>query len=266
MSLLVGIAGIAWSLYFTLTAGVTGFSGFFDKPSAALLLVMPPSVMLLSHTLTDFYVGASILLKSLFKPQGRYEREVIEVLTISSAMVRSEGIGSLMKVRNKVKYPLLRDGLSLILNDFTQEEIKHNIHNKINAQQMRMSLAANLFENISKLCPGVGMIGTLLGLITMMADLKSPDQIGGGMALAMITTLYGLLLGTLIYGPFSEKISLEAEKSLQIDLMVLEGVLSLKGKKSSIHMRDIMSTYSQQKKAAAQKPTAQKPAEAAKRS
>jgi chemotaxis protein MotA len=95
----------------------------------------------------------------------------------------------------------------------------------------------------------------------MMANLKNPDQIGSGMALAMIGTLYGLLLGTLFYGPFSEKISLEGEKNLQIDLMVLEGVLTLKGKKSSIHMRDIMNTYSQGKKAAGQNP-----AEAPKRS
>jgi len=55
--------------------------------------------------------------------------------------------------------------------------------------------------------------------------------------------LYGLLLGRLLYGPCSEKISLEKEKSTEIDLMVLEGVISLKSKKSSLHMKDIMNTY-----------------------
>ncbi|MDQ3230834.1 MAG: hypothetical protein M3Q07_03355, partial [Pseudobdellovibrionaceae bacterium] len=54
----------------------------------------------------------------------------------------------------------------------------------------------------------------------------------------------------------SEKIALEAEKSLQIDLMVLEGVLSLKGKKSSIHMRDIMSTYTQRPQGSGGQPPA----------
>lgn len=253
--------GIAYSLYFTATHHGTGFNGFYDKTALVLLLLMPPSVMLLSHTLTDFYVGLSILVKALFRTQSRREKEVIEVLTLSSALVRSEGIGALMKVKNQIKYPFLRDGISLILNDFSPDEIRHNLQNKINAEQMRMSLASHLFENISKLSPGVGMIGTLLGLISMMANLKNPDQIGAGMALAMIGTLYGLLLGTLIYGPFSEKISLEAERNLQIDLMILEGVLTLKGKKSSIHMRDIMNTYSQRKSA-----PGQGQAEAAKRS
>ena len=58
-----------------------------------------------------------------------------------------------------------------------------------------------------------------------------------------ITTLYGLLLGTILYAPFSEKIAIEADKILELDLLVLEGVLALKGKKSSIHLKDIMKTY-----------------------
>jgi chemotaxis protein MotA len=87
------------------------------------------------------------------------------------------------------------------------------------------------------------MIGTLMGLIGMMANLSDPASIGSGMALALITTLYGLLLGTIIYAPFGEKIALEAEKSQELDLMVLEGVLALKSKKSSVHLKNIMATY-----------------------
>jgi chemotaxis protein MotA len=245
VSLIIGIIGIVYSLYFAATHPATSFHGYLDKPSIVLLGIMPPSVMLLSHGLRDFAVGFSILAQALFRVQGRTEKEVIDVLTRSSALVRSEGIGALMKVRNQVRHPLLRDGLSLILNDFTIEEIRHNIQNKINAQQMRMSLANNLFDNLARLAPGVGLMGTVMGLISMMANLKNPESIGSGMAMAMITTFYGLILGNIIYAPCAEKIQLEAEKSLQIDLMVLEGVLSLKGKKSSIHMRDIMSTYTQ---------------------
>jgi chemotaxis protein MotA len=247
VSLLIGIIGICYSLYFAASHGSGTFHGYLDRPSIVLLAIMPPSIMLLSHSLRDFAVGFSILFQALFRVQGRAEKEVIEALTTSSAMVRAEGIGALMKVRNKVRYPLLRDGLSLILNDFTVDEIRHNLQNRINAQQMRMSLANNLFDNLSRLSPGVGLIGTIMGLIAMMASLKSPESIGGGMAMAMVTTFYGLILGNVVYAPCGEKIALEAEKSLQIDLMVLEGVISLKAKKSSIHMRDIMSTYTQGK-------------------
>lgn len=247
MSAIMGIFGIVFSLWYVVTISSPGFQGYYDKPSLVLLLIMPPSVMLLSHSLSDFATGAQILFNAMFRTPQRAQTEVIDILTKSSALVRANGIGALVNVRGQIRYDLLRDGLSLIVNDFSPDEIRHNLTNKINAKQSRMALASNLFENMSKVSPGVGMLGTLLGLITMMANLKDPSGIGSGMALAMITTLYGLLLGTLLYGPMSEKISLEAEKSLDVDLMVLEGVLSLKNKKSSIHMKDIMNTYGAKK-------------------
>ena len=243
MSPIIGICGVVFCLYFVFTYPSAGFAGFFDIPSMVLLGVCPPCVMLLSHSIGDFITGFQTLIKAAFTRQSSLEAGVINTLTKASALVRSEGIGSLVKIRNQIKYDLLKDGVSLIVNDFSAEEIRHNISNKINAKQQRMALAGNLFENMSKLCPGVGMIGTLIGLISMLSVLTDPTKIGGGMALAMITTLYGLLLGSFLYGPMSEKIALEAERSLEIDQLVLEGVMSLKGKKSSVHLNDIMKTY-----------------------
>ncbi|MGE0174816.1 MAG: MotA/TolQ/ExbB proton channel family protein [Oligoflexales bacterium] len=248
MSPIIAVCGIFFSLYYVLTHPHGTFTGYFDKSALVLIGLMPPSVLLLSHTIKDFLNGIATLLRALFRTQNRAHNEVIEILTKSSALVRTQGIGSLMNVRNHIRYELLRDGISLIVNDFTVEEIRHNLSNKINAKQSRMSLSANLFENMAKASPAVGLIGTLMGLISMMSNLQDPTKIGGGMALAMITTLYGLLLGTLLYAPCGEKISLEAEKSLEIDLMVLEGVIGLKSKKSSIHMKDIMKTFGSKNK------------------
>ena len=243
MSLIIGLCGIAFSLYFSFTSHQKGFHGFIDYPSMVLLGICPPSIMLLSHTIGDFFSGIAIFLQSLVQRHRRLQMSVIDALTRASATVRSEGMGALIKERDRAKYPLFRDGLSLILADFTPEEIKHNLTAKINAKQSQMAISSNLFENMSKACPGVGMMGTLMGLILMLSKLDDPTNIGGGMAFAMITTLYGLLLGTIIYAPWGEKIALEAEKYLELDLFVLEGVLHIKGKKSNLHLKDIMKTY-----------------------
>ncbi len=247
MSAIIGILGLFFSLRYVFTHPHAGFNGFFESSAVVLIGIAPPCIMLLSHTLSDMIRGIAILAKASINQQSRVEKEVINVLTSASAAVRSDGIGALMKFRNTVRYELLKEGLSLILNDYSIDEIRHNLTARINTKQGHMMLASSLFENMSKLCPGVGMIGTLIGLITMLSNLKDPSTIGGGMAVAMITTLYGLFLGTILYGPFGEKISLESEKSLEIDMMVLEGVLLLKGKKSSVHMKNIMKTYSKGK-------------------
>ena len=249
MSVLLGLGGIISGLYYVFTyPSAGGFSGYFDKPSLVLLVAVPPSIMLLSHQVSDFWTGITTLVHAMFDNTRRKQTNIINSLTICSAQVRSSGVGALVKQQKTLKYDLMKEAISMIVNNFTSEEIQHNILAKINARQTRMALAANLFENMAKVCPGVGMIGTLMGLISMMSSLGGADvsKLGGGMALALITTLYGLMLGTILYAPFGEKITLEAERIHELDLLVLNGALALKDKKSSLHMKDIVKTYGKQ--------------------
>ncbi len=255
MSLLIGMIGIIGSLAFVFTHESAGYQGYWDLSAMVLLGIAPPSVMLLSHTLADFMTGIRLLISSILSRGRRNHMEVIGTLTVASKAVRSDGLGAIMPIRDKARYDLLRDGLSLIINDFRPEEIKHNLMARVNQKQSHMALASSLFENMSKVCPGIGMIGTLLGLIQMMANMSDPKTLGTGMALALITTLYGLLLGTVIYGPWGEKIAIEAEKILEIDLLVVDGILNIKGKKSSAHLKDLLKSYSANGRGRAEEPS-----------
>lgn len=243
MSPLIGILGIIGSLYYAFTQEGGGFKGYLHPGAIVLLAVAPPSIMLLSHSFTDFITGFHLLFSALTNRIKEQHEEVIEALTHASKTVRSEGLGAILPLRDRAKYPLLRDGLSLIVNDFKADEIRNNLMARVNAKQTQMSLASHLFQEMSKVSPGVGMIGTLMGLIGMLSHIEDPSKIGSNMALAMITTLYGLIVGTIIYAPFGEKIALEAERTLEVDLLVVEGVLNIKGKKSSAHLKDLVQSY-----------------------
>jgi chemotaxis protein MotA len=245
MSPILGISGIVFAIWFFIKyEGHNGFTGYFQMAGFVLLLVGPPSIMLLSHTISDFLTGFKLLLSSMFSRVRKHHEEVIETLSAASKAVRSEGLGAVIPFKEKARYDLLRDGLAMIMNDFKTDEIRNNLMARVNLKQSHMQSAANLFENMSRLSPGVGMIGTLMGLIGMLSNMSDPSKIGSNMALAMITTLYGLGLGTIIYGPWGEKVMLEAEKSLEVDLLVVEGVLNIKSKKSSVHLKDLVRSYS----------------------
>ncbi len=243
VSQLLGLSGIIYALWYVMSHPAKGFTGYFDDHAFVMLSIMPPSVMLLSHTLIDLFLGVKLLISASFKHQKSIQKEIVHVLTVASKAVRQEGLGVLSNVRGHVRYDFLNEGLSLVLNDFKPDEVRHNLEAKIEAKQMHMQTAANLFENMSKLCPGVGMIGTLFGLIHMLSHLDDPTKLGGGMAMAMITTLYGLILGTCIYGPWGEKILIEADKILENDRLVLEGVLQIQEKKSTLHLQNLVKTY-----------------------
>ncbi len=249
MSTLFGLAGIVFSLWFAFKNEGGGFQGYFSLGGAVLLLVGPPSIMLLSHSIMDFVTGIKLLFASMMGGRKKTHEEVIDTLTAASKAVRADGMGAVIPFRDRATYDLLRDGLSLIVNDFRPEDIRNNLTARINLKQSHLQAASNLFENMSKICPGVGMIGTLMGLIGMLSNMSDPAKIGSNMALAMITTLYGLGLGTILYAPWAEKIALQAERALELDMLVLEGVLNVKGKKSSVHLKDLMKSYTSAGKA-----------------
>jgi len=258
LSLLIGLAGIIFAIGYAFLNEGGGFHGYFSMPAFVLLMVGPPSIMLLSHSLGDLLTGIRLLMSSMFSKQAKHHEEVIDILTNAAKAARSDGLGVIIQYRNKAKYDLLRDGLALIVNDFKVEEIRNNLMARVNLKQTRMQLASNLFENMSRICPGVGMIGTLMGLIGMLSHMEDPAKIGSNMALAMITTLYGLGLGTIIYAPWAEKIALEAERSLEIDMLVVEGVLNIKGKKSSMHLKDLVKSYGAKERGGGAPPPANK--------
>lgn len=239
-----GLSGFSLALWYLLSQGSEHFNGFWNPAAAVLLGLGPLSVILMSHSFVDFISGLRTLFSIAFLNQKREMNTIANQLSTMSSSVRNEGVGILAKYKPALRNPLLKDGITLILSSFTAEEIRHNLTAKVNTKQTQFTHAATLFENLGKLCPGMGMLGTIIGLVKMLSNMSDPTMLGPGMAIALLTTLYGLLLGTVVYTPIGEKISIYAEKTLQLDLMILEGVLLLKEKKSQAHLRDVLNTYS----------------------
>jgi chemotaxis protein MotA len=244
MSIIVGICGFAWSLWFLIFHGGAKFQGFWEPSAAVLLGIAPIAVILMSHSFIDFFAGLRTLLSLAFLNQKKEINQISNQLSTMSSAVRNEGIGVLAKYKPHLANQLFKEGVTLILSSFTSDEIRHNLTAKINGKQTQFSHAVNLFESLGKLCPGMGLLGTIIGLVQMLSNMSDPSKLGPSMAIALLTTLYGLILGTVVYQPISEKIAIYAEKTLQLDLMILEGVLLLKEKKSQAHLRDVLNTYS----------------------
>jgi chemotaxis protein MotA len=240
ISIVLGLGAFLWTCKL-LVGGDAKL--FYDRDSLILLGIGPLAVIFVSHSMFEFFSS----LRTVFSMAGLNQTKEMNAISNSlsqlSQAVRADGVGVLAQHKEKIKNKLFRDGISLILNGFTPDEIRHNLIAKINTRQAMFSSAANLFESLGKLCPGMGLLGTIVGLMKMLANMSDPKSLGPNMAIALLTTLYGLVLGTVIYNSISEKIKLYAEKSMQLDTMIMEGVLLLKEKKSGAHFRDVLNTY-----------------------
>lgn len=244
LSVIFGVAGFAFAFWYMAMNPSTEFHGYIDKPALVLLTVAPISIIFISHNFFDFLAGIRTLFSMAFINQKKEMNNIVNMLSQLSQSVRNEGMGALVQFKDRIKNQLFKDGVTLILNNFTPQEIKHNLVAKINNKQSSFQHAANIFECLAKLSPGMGLLGTIIGLVQMLANLQDPSKIGASMAAALLATLYGLVFGNVIYMPIAEKLNVHAEKMLQMETMIMEGVLLLKEKKSGAHLRDVVSTYS----------------------
>lgn len=245
LSNLLGLSGFAYAFYFVVTNHATQFNGFYDKSALVLLLLAPLSVILMSHGTRQLLDGVRIIFSMAISNQQKEMLNIANILTALGHAVRQEGMGAVNQYKSQAKNQLFREGLTLILNSFTADEIRHNIIAKINTRQAQMHSASNMFETLGKLCPAMGLVGTIAGLVLMLSNLSDPTKIGAGMAVSLLATLYGLVLGTVVYTPVAEKIHNSAEKTRQLETMILEGLILLKEKKSQAHLRDVIGTYSE---------------------
>jgi chemotaxis protein MotA len=101
---------------------------------------------------------------------------------------------------------LLGFGVDLVLREYTPEDVRALMSNTIESEYQRVSVQVDILENMSNNAPAFGMIGTLVGLIIMLTNLNNPEELGSAMALALLTTLYGVLFARLLFQPASKKV------------------------------------------------------------
>ncbi len=140
---------------------------------------------------------------------------------------RKEGLLVLEDELDEIEDPFMRNGLRMVIDGFEPDAIRHILNTELESLESRHQLGQNLFKTWGTLSPAFGMIGTLIGLISMLAHLDDPDAIGPGMAVALITTFYGILFANLIFNPIAGKLAVYSEQELQKKQAVIEALLAL---------------------------------------
>ena len=93
--------------------------------------------------------------------------------------------------------------------------------------QDRHAIGAKIFESLGDVSPAMGMIGTLIGLVAMLANMNDPKTIGPAMAVALLTTLYGAMLANMFALPISGKLNLRAKEEGLIKNLIIDALLAI---------------------------------------
>jgi len=123
--------------------------------------------------------------------------------------------------------PFIRKGINLILDEYDRYEIYNIMEKEYELYFNRRESQVNMMNTLAKLAPAFGFAGTIIGLINVLQDLSDMGRVGQSMALALLTTLYGLVLANFIFMPLARKLNARLKQEAMVLDMVLEGIMDI---------------------------------------
>ncbi len=160
--------------------------------------------------------------------------------------VQKKGVPALeaeaMKATKGDKF--LRFGVEMVISGYTGEEVREIMTNSIETTFGRNTVQVDILKNMASAAPAFGMIGTLVGLIIMLDNMGGdPSSLGKGLAVALLTTLYGVLFSRIVFMPAATKI-MQREQIVRFrNYLIAEGLALLADKKSPRYIQDKMNSY-----------------------
>lgn len=160
-------------------------------------------------------------------------------------LVHSKGLPGLEgEVGNKIKEPLLRYGVDLVVTGYEPEVIRTMMNTAVEADFERSCAPATVLRNMASTAPAFGMVGTLVGMVIMLQNIQADmSMIGTGLAVALLATLYGIIVARLMCLPAADKLMQKEEIRRFRNYMMTEGLVLLAEKQSPRYMQDKLNSF-----------------------
>jgi len=143
--------------------------------------------------------------------------------------------------------PFMKAGFKLIIDNTPEDRIETLLLDTLDHLEKRHKVGISFFDQMSKYAPGYGLIGTLIGLILLMATLSDPSSLGPSMAIALITTFYGSVLANVVFGPIAGRLKSSSEQERIDKELILIGLKSIARGESSVIIKETMLMFLSQK-------------------
>ena len=239
----VGFLFVLAVLYFGIAQDKSGLSAFIDMPSVIITIGGSFAAVLITFSLDDLkQVPAS--LKVSMQLNGTNKVDLVSQFKELSRKVRKDGVLSIEDDVQEIENQFMKNGLELVIDGLDIESIKEILENKINIFESEQENNSKIFKIWGSFAPAMGMVGTLIGLVQMLAGgLDDASAISAGMAKALITTFYGSILANTILNPIGYNIQNKCEKEVQLMEMMICGIESIQNGESSRVIEEKLLTY-----------------------
>lgn len=215
----------------------------FAHPSAIILIIggslgatVITSPLKTSMKLPKFLIKA-------FTTRKQDSGSTIELLTKLADKARRDGLLALEEDSKKIQDKFLQKGIMMVVDGVDHEQVEAIMETNIDQMKARHKQGIAFFAAAGGFAPTFGIIGTVMGLISVLKQLDNPSALGESIAAAFLATLWGLLTSNLIYLPISGKLKANSDEEAKDRYMQLEGILAIQAGENPRIVRDKLSAF-----------------------
>lgn len=209
-----------------MASGVGGIAIFIHVPSLGLVAGGTIAVVLMNFTMADMKGLVKVILRTYFFKLGTPGDEIGRVIEYAN-LARKEGLLALEEKLGEVEDPFFGKGIQLVIDGFSADTVRDIMDLEAEWQRQRHNKGKMMLDALGAMAPAFGMIGTLVGLVQMLQNLSDPSAIGGGMATALLTTLYGAMAANMVFIPLSGKLDVRSKEEVLLRELMIEGIVAI---------------------------------------
>lgn len=197
---------------------------FVDIPSLILVAGGTVAVALIRFSITDVINSLKIVLSIFFVKMSNH-LEIVEEIASLANVARKNGL--IVLEQQQIKDPFLKKAIGYCVDGHEAEFIEEVLRKEAALTVERHDVGQSLFKRMGDTAPALGMIGTLVGLVQMLAGMDDPQALGRSMATALLATLYGAVLANLLFMPLADKLAMRSQEEERNRKLVIEGVVGI---------------------------------------
>jgi chemotaxis protein MotA len=214
---------------------------FLNLPGFLIVIGGTFAATLIKFPLSGMFVAFTVGIKAAFVNEHDNPRELIDLSIRLTKRARKSGLLSLEKI--KVANSFFKKGIQLCVDGRDAEFIRKMLTKEMDMAIMRQEVGEKVFAAIGDSAPAFGMFGTLVGLVQMLSTMSDPTSIGRAMAVALLTTLYGVLIAHLIALPISEKLRAKSLLERENRLLIIEGIVQIHDRQNPTVLVELLEAY-----------------------
>jgi chemotaxis protein MotA len=218
-----GLAGVWGLVALAIILGGAGFGAYVDIPSVIIVFGGTVSVTIAQYEGSDLGRFGKAVGIAMNEVKVEPITELIEKIIIYATDIKKNGVMSVESKIQEETNPFFKEAFNLLVDNTKPDVLENLLEIKLEHMENRHNTMIAMFSSIGGTAGAMGMTGTLVGLVAMLANLSDPSAVGPAMAVALLTTMYGSLLGTGFAGVMENKLTQKHKKELISCQIIIQG-------------------------------------------